>query len=543
MRLTLACILAVIFSIEVLAVEQLELRRMESSHYIFMRFEDYHVKFNELKPIFLKEVHKQNLQANLTGEPFNLYFSDHDWAIGCLINEDIKTNSPLSTGFLDNSHATTCIYNGENQNLDNLLSLMSSFFETKGYKWHGPLILIPIKTEKATSDLKVVIPVSRNVYKLWKKPKGAIKVIIVFICLILAIFLFSYEKGRKISNLILGIFALLCFFQNSNSLLWIYEINQKWPHLYNFSMPFNYLFGPLILFYTKSIIQVKFSFKKFETLHLVPFLLMAITYLFVYQFQDTEIKYELMLGGFKDILLIKFFYKFYHIQVLSYLIISLTYLFVKKPGIVKINPSLMQNVLSTLKIFLTGMIIIQTIVFIENNFHLSIKNDWLYLSIVETTSTLIFVSIIIVRVLSYPEIFTFSLSESNGKKYEKSPLNEEHKQYYLKKLIRYMEDKKPYLSSEINLSTLAKETAIPSRYLSQVLNEKMGLSFYDFINKYRIKEATNLLSDPTNSDSSIIDIAYECGFNSKSVFNASFKKNTGRTPKEYRESNLAVSTI
>jgi AraC-like DNA-binding protein len=125
--------------------------------------------------------------------------------------------------------------------------------------------------------------------------------------------------------------------------------------------------------------------------------------------------------------------------------------------------------------------------------------------------------------------------KSNGKKYEKSPLNEEHKQYYLKKLLQYMKDKKPYLSSDINLSTLANDIAMPSRYLSQLINEKLKFSFYDFINKYRILETTKRLADPANSNLSIIDIAYDCGFNSKSVFNSAFKKYTGMTPKEYRD--------
>ena len=93
---------------------------------------------------------------------------------------------------------------------------------------------------------------------------------------------------------------------------------------------------------------------------------------------------------------------------------------------------------------------------------------------------------------------------------------------------------KPFLSSTINLPDFAKEISIPSRYISQVLNEELGMSFYDLINTYRIEEAKNLLSDPEYGDSSIIDIAYDCGFNSKSVFNAAFKKYTGTTPSEFR---------
>ena len=72
--------------------------------------------------------------------------------------------------------------------------------------------------------------------------------------------------------------------------------------------------------------------------------------------------------------------------------------------------------------------------------------------------------------------------------------------------------------------------------LSQLLNEKLNVNFYTFINKYRIQEARRILTE--EPDKSIIAIAYDVGFNSKSSFYEAFSKFTGKTPYRYRKDAL-----
>ncbi|MCZ6899895.1 MAG: helix-turn-helix domain-containing protein, partial [Bacteroidetes bacterium] len=81
---------------------------------------------------------------------------------------------------------------------------------------------------------------------------------------------------------------------------------------------------------------------------------------------------------------------------------------------------------------------------------------------------------------------------------------------------------------------------IPSHHLSQVINDRIGLNFFDFVNSYRIKEATRLLSDSQKSEYTIIELAYESGFNSKSTFNSAFKRFAGSTPTEFRTNKVAA---
>jgi AraC-like DNA-binding protein len=63
-------------------------------------------------------------------------------------------------------------------------------------------------------------------------------------------------------------------------------------------------------------------------------------------------------------------------------------------------------------------------------------------------------------------------------------------------------------------------------------------NFFDFINRYRIEEAQRLLTDPPDKKITVLEVLYECGFNSKSSFNTLFKKHTGLTPSEFKKKNM-----
>jgi YesN/AraC family two-component response regulator len=98
-----------------------------------------------------------------------------------------------------------------------------------------------------------------------------------------------------------------------------------------------------------------------------------------------------------------------------------------------------------------------------------------------------------------------------------------------------MESSKPYLEPELTLDQLASRLSLKPRILSQTINEILGQNFFDFINRFRIKEASRLLTNPPDEKTTIQEIYYEAGFHSKSSFNTLFKKYTGLTPREFRK--------
>lgn len=123
-----------------------------------------------------------------------------------------------------------------------------------------------------------------------------------------------------------------------------------------------------------------------------------------------------------------------------------------------------------------------------------------------------------------------------GRKYAKSGLDAAATDQLLARLLDYMEQQKPYLEPELTIYALAAALDTNRHHLSQVINERQGMSFFDFVNGYRVRAVQAMLASPAVQQQSILGIAYDCGFNSKATFNSSFKKHTGMTPSSYLKS-------
>src|SRR5690554_6403850 len=104
------------------------------------------------------------------------------------------------------------------------------------------------------------------------------------------------------------------------------------------------------------------------------------------------------------------------------------------------------------------------------------------------------------------------------------------------KVRKFIIANRPYLDSDLTLPKLAKDLNVTTHHLSQVINEMHGKNFFNFINKYRVAEVKRKIEDPKYKNYSLLGIAYESGFNSKSAFNRVFKSLTGKTPSQYWDS-------
>ncbi len=106
------------------------------------------------------------------------------------------------------------------------------------------------------------------------------------------------------------------------------------------------------------------------------------------------------------------------------------------------------------------------------------------------------------------------------------------------KITSIMQNKKPYLDPTLNLHHMAELTNMPAHHLSKVINKSFHNNFFEFVNLYRIEEFKLLVNDPKHNHLTLLGIAFECGFNSKSAFNRIFKEHTGITPRGYKMQNL-----
>lgn len=118
-------------------------------------------------------------------------------------------------------------------------------------------------------------------------------------------------------------------------------------------------------------------------------------------------------------------------------------------------------------------------------------------------------------------------------KYRKSALDAATRARICHKLERALADDAVYADSLLNLRTLSRNIGEKAHYVSQVINQDLGASFYDLINRHRITHAQRLLAERPGD--TVLEIALAVGFNSKSTFNTAFRRHTGRTPSEFRQ--------
>ncbi len=121
-------------------------------------------------------------------------------------------------------------------------------------------------------------------------------------------------------------------------------------------------------------------------------------------------------------------------------------------------------------------------------------------------------------------------------KYEKTRLNESVASLIHGKLNVLMKEQKCYQDPELTLGDLAKRLELHPVILSQVINSKEGKSFYDYVNSHRVEAFKELLLDPKSQQFTLLSLAFDCGFNSKTSFNRNFKKITHMSPSAYAKS-------
>jgi AraC-like DNA-binding protein len=161
-----------------------------------------------------------------------------------------------------------------------------------------------------------------------------------------------------------------------------------------------------------------------------------------------------------------------------------------------------------------------------------------YLTFISIAINFVFANLVIYRGLKQPYQFFGIEKELPKTKSDSNMISDEECKIYLEKLFSYMSAEKPYLISTLTIKELSERLEMNPRILSRIINEKKHQNFFDFINSYRIDDAKMILSNPAKRKMTILEVLYDVGFNSKSVFNTTFKKYTGVTPTEYRKNYL-----
>jgi AraC-like DNA-binding protein len=126
-------------------------------------------------------------------------------------------------------------------------------------------------------------------------------------------------------------------------------------------------------------------------------------------------------------------------------------------------------------------------------------------------------------------------SETAAPRYERSGLSERQAERLKNALLALMDTERPWRDSELTLADLAGRLSTTPHKLSEVLNAQIGVSFYDFVNSYRVREVQRRIAASDTHAVTMLSLAMDAGFASKSTFNLVFKKFTGQTPSDFRQ--------
>lgn len=346
----------------------------------------------------------------------------------------------------------------------------------------------------------------------------------VFQSVFLSVFFFTNKKGDKLANRLFGmlliVFAVSIAHSFTQSTGMIEYFRRYFYPLYILSQ-LSFLISPLLYLYIKSILIPGTTLSRRDLIVALPFLLALLLVLmlrFVNLYEFIPFRYIHMALG-SALLLQDAFYIYMIIRILKLYNIRLKDLFV--PGDSKI---------SWLRLFIVGFILIWNVKL--NGFIVfNVEELWGFCPHTEALYLLgvfLFLNLIVFTALKKPELF------STIKKYESSELNADDKRNFLGIILKKVENEKLYLDPKLTLPVLSKTTAIPVRYISQVINEELNKNFNDFINSYRVSECKKLLNKNEENSKNILEAAYQSGFNSKSSFYDAFKKETGLTPSQYK---------
>ncbi|QIE60847.1 tetratricopeptide repeat protein [Rasiella rasia] len=130
------------------------------------------------------------------------------------------------------------------------------------------------------------------------------------------------------------------------------------------------------------------------------------------------------------------------------------------------------------------------------------------------------------------------LSQENTEKTTSAILNEIQIETLKDELLLYFKEEEPFLNPQLNLKLVAEILESNTNKISYLINKAFSLNFNDFVNSYRLDYFKTIAVDPKNSHLTILGLAYDSGFNSKSVFNTYFKKIENVTPRAWMKANM-----
>ena len=361
------------------------------------------------------------------------------------------------------------------------------------------------------------------------------------------------------SNYWLSLFIFLCSLFIAPWMLGFAGWYDNQPYRdFMFYMPFQQLFfiGPLIYFYTQSLLNPSFRLTKNNFLHLLPGILYLVYSVVIWVYDQLILQDYYFYADGMDKDFEEWYQKLGLLSMIIYFILSIRYYNVYKKlmfQVVSYADSVLFKWIRNYLIAFLVMLLLPILFEIIGYFYPEMKSYqgswWFYL----------FFSIVMyyIAVTGYSNptnaTIPFKVSlfdknpilllDSNTSDEVESVIDIEHETFevtnspeialWKSKIENLIQEEKLYQNPELTLTDLAKKLETNASVISKTINQGFQMNFNDCINNYRIEAVKNSFSNGEHKKSTLLGIAYDCGFNSKATFNRAFKKNTGKTPKEF----------
>ncbi len=358
---------------------------------------------------------------------------------------------------------------------------------------------------------------------------------------ILLSLLLVFKKENRHANRVLSVAILILSLDILCTYLSQMKVYEKYPSVFGFNIGYPFIYGPIFYIYALLVTRREEKFKPKLLLHFIPFIAV---YLYVSPFyllsHDQKLLKinEYMTQVQPDLGIISFF-KPIHGILYTWLSLRLIGAFRERLKISFSNIDkkkldwLKYLIISTMVVWIVVAIVILTGLIIGS--HHILLNATIYFFISILIYAIGYGALNHAEVLNQTELEIDAMQDQIKDKYEKSNLRDEDIERLKNDLLEVMQTKKLYLRSELTLTDLAKELGITNHNLSEVLSKSFNKNFYDLINSYRVEEFKELVKNPDYAHYSLLAVAFESGFSSKSSFNTIFKKLTDSTPSEYRK--------
>mgnify|MGYP001226265903 FL=1 len=308
-------------------------------------------------------------------------------------------------------------------------------------------------------------------------------------------------------------------------------------------------FGPFLFLYTKNLLYRRWFFKSRDFLHYTPFIFFTFLY---FTFFKGKLSFDNHMFFLKDgYLWVRFMYSIAFMSSVGYYTFLTLKILGRHRKQLKDRFSFLSesNELNWLYVLTAIFGLTYFLYFSLGTYNVLMKQG--FFDIAYTSD--VFLTILAFSVsyfgIKQPYLFKvipeeneefMALKKKNEskRKYKNSNLTEEQKQEYVKHIFTFMDEERPFINPELTVQDLSKQLNISRHHLTELLNNDIGKNFFTFINEYRVEEVKRRLLDTRFEHLTIVAIAFESGFNSKSTFNSIFKQNTGNTPSQWKTAEL-----